>query len=271
MDLTMSPGPLGRLVGDAFEQGRAAVPSRFHTDVLLGLLGWAGSETATATAEYRTGRAEVVPGAREAEVLVVASGPGAVIEVDLHHPTVTILDRPSLADPTTCEVSFDAAAVGSTRSVDTVDALARAAVVLAADAVGAAGAAFEAALAHVRERSQHGAPLAALQVVRHRAADMAIDLRLATDAVLDAAGAADGGEGRDDVLLAAAHAKAAVARCQRVTAAAHQLAGGQGILAAAPYHRWHRRVMAAEVLLGDGRHHRAAIGRAAIAGRSRFA
>lgn len=270
MDLTPSTGPLGRLVEAARAEGRAAGPWGFHSDVLLDLLGRPGEERATASAEHREGRVAVVPGARAADVLVVPDGPDAVAEVDLHHASVTVVERPSLVDPTTCHVEFGRDAVLAIRPVDVPDALARAAIVLAADAVGAAEAALEAALAHVRTREQFGAPLGTLPVVQHRAVDMAIDVRLATDAVLDAAGVADRGEPPDELQLVAAHAKAGVVRCQRVTAAAHQLAGGQGILAAAPFHRWHRRVIAAELLLGDTRHHRAVVGRAAIAGRNRF-
>ena len=60
--------------------------------------------------------------------------------------------------------------------------------------------------------------------------------------------------------LAASYCKAAVIeRCRRVTASAHQLAGGQGILADTPFHRWFRRVKTAEPVLGTNRHHRARI------------
>jgi alkylation response protein AidB-like acyl-CoA dehydrogenase len=146
-------------------------------------------------------------------------------------------------------------------------ARARAAVVLAADALGAAEAALEAAVAHVSTREQHGRPLGELQVVRHRCADMAIQVRLAADAVLDAAGIADRDEPEEVVRLAAAHAKAAVPRCISVTAAAHQLSGGQGLLADAPFHRWYRRAKAAEPVLGSTRSRRAEIARSALAAR----
>lgn len=272
MDLSPTPsGRLGRLVGSAMANGRDAGPWQFHTEVLLDLLGWDGCSRATATGEHDDGRALVVPGARSADVLLLGVGPATAAEVDLHHAAVEIVARPSLVDASTCEVRFGPDAVRRTWSLDVTTAHARAAVVMAADAVGAATAALDAALGHVREREQYGAPLATLQAVQHRSADMAIDVRLATDAVLDAAGAFDRDEPAEDLLVVTAHAKLGVERSARVTASAHQLAGGGGVLESSPFHRWHRRTVAAGVLLGDARHHRAVVGRAALAGHTRFA
>lgn len=272
MDLSPTPsGRVGRWVDAASANGREAGPWTFHTEVLLDLLGWDGCSRATATGEHDDGRALVVPGARSNDVLLVGVGPATVAEVDLHHAAVEVIARPTLVDASTGEVRFGPDAVRRTWSLDVERAHATAAIVMAADAAGAAGAALDAALAHVREREQYGAPLATLQAVQHRAADMAIDVRLATDAVLDAAGVIDRDEPDELVLLVAAHAKLGVARSQRVTASAHQLAGGQGVLESSSFHRWHRRTIAAGVLLGDQRHHRHVVGRAALAGRTRFA
>jgi alkylation response protein AidB-like acyl-CoA dehydrogenase len=271
MDLSpAASGRVGRWVEVATANGRDAGPWQLHTEVLLDLLGWDGCSRATATGEHDDGRAIVVPGARKNDVLLLGIGPERVAEVDLHHAAVEVIARPSLVDPSTCEVRFGPDAVRRTWGLDVGHAHATAAVVMAADAAGAAQAALDAALDHVRAREQYNAPLATLQAVQHRAADMAIDVRLATDAVLDAAGVIDRGEPDELVLLAAAHAKLGVARSQRVTASAHQLAGGQGILESSPFHRWHRRTAAAGVLLGDQRHHRAVVGRAALAGHTRF-
>ncbi len=271
MDLSPTPsGATGRQVSAAMQLGRDAGPWRFHTDVLLDLLGWDGCSRATATAEHDDDVALVVPDARSVDVLLLGVDPETVAEVDLHHAAVEVVARPSLVDDSTCEVRFTPDAVRRTWRADVTGAHARAAVVMAADAAGAAAAAAEAAVAHVQEREQFGAPLATLQAVQHRAADMAVDVRLAADAVLDAAGVIDRGAPADEVGLVVPHAKLGVERSARVTASAHQLAGGQGILASAPYHRWYRRTLAAAVLLGDVRHHRAVVARAALAGQRRF-
>jgi len=113
---------------------------------------------------------------------------------------------------------------------------------------------LDATVAHVTGRHQFGAPLGALQVVQHRCADMLIDVTIALDVVTDAAAQVDAGLSADDVALLAATVQAtAVERCRRVTAAAHQLAGGQGILADAPFHRWYRRSKVAESEFGNTR------------------
>ena len=104
-----------------------------------------------------------------------------------------------------------------------------------------------------------------LQVVQHRCAEMLIDVTLASDAVFDAAATIDRGADDCQVVVAAAYAQAtAIERCRRVTAAAHQLAGGHGIHADAPFHRWYRRAKAAEPELGDVRSHRETIATALL-------
>jgi alkylation response protein AidB-like acyl-CoA dehydrogenase len=269
-------GPLTDLAVVARELGRAAVPSTFHTEVLARLLGWRSPGLAAVALDVPpasgeagdgalTGVADFVPHAAEAASLLVPVAPGRVAEVDLKGPGVAITPQRTIADDARCRVELSQAPVVREWASDVEGAVARAAVVLAADAVGAAEAALDAAVAHVRERRQWGAPLGTLQAVQHRGADMLIDVTLAADAVLDAAGIADRGAPEREVRLAASHAKAtAVERCRRVTASAHQLAGGQGILADRPFHRWFRRVKAAEPALGDLRHHRAVVAAALL-------
>jgi alkylation response protein AidB-like acyl-CoA dehydrogenase len=302
-------GPLTDLVVVARELGRAAVPSTFHTDVLAHLLGWRGSgltavaldltagpdletsgPTGAATAAAATpptgagslageggppglavvsGVCDFVAHGAVAEKVLVVVGEDRVVEVDVRGDGVEVQAQVTIGGDDRGRVTLDRAPVVAGWTCDVAGARARAAVVLAADAVGAAEGALDAAVAHVKERRQWGAPLGTLQAVQHRAADMLIDVTLAADAVLDAAGIADragnteGTEG--EVRLAAAYAKAtAIERCRRVTAAAHQLAGGQGILADRPFHRWYRRVKAAEPELGDARRHRSTIAAALL-------
>ena len=265
-------GPITDLVIVARELGRAARPSTFHTDVLARLLGWQGPGlAAVGVAPACTGNVRLGPQgcdgvlgfvahAAMARVVIVRTGPGEIAEVSVQGSGVTIRPQATIGDDDRGEVTLDAAPALTTRTCDVTGALARAAIVLAGDAVGAADAALTAAVAHVRRREQFGAPLATLQVVQHRCADMLIDVTLAWDAVLDGASVADRGEPESAVRRAASSAKAtAVERCRRVTAAAHQLAGGQGIYADRPFHRWYRRVKAAEPVLGDARHHRAVV------------
>jgi alkylation response protein AidB-like acyl-CoA dehydrogenase len=125
-------------------------------------------------------------------------------------------------------------------------------VVLAAEMVGAAAAALSHATHWATTRVQFNAPIGSFQAVQHRLADAYIDVVTAQDSVYDAAGLIDRGEG---ARLAAAAAKAYCAdACRRVTAAAHQMCGGEGIYADQPLHWWHRRVAALVPVLGSVRY-----------------
>ncbi len=108
-----------------------------------------------------------------------------------------------------------------------------------------------------RHRVQFGGPIGSQQAVQHRLADASIDVVTARDAVYDAASTIDRG---DDARAAAAGAKAYCAgACRRVTAAAHQVCGGEGIYADQRLHLWHRRVGALVPVLGTVRSLRATV------------
>ena len=231
------------LVAEARAVGRAAAPSTFHSTALAGLLGWTGDGLAAVVLDPT-----FVRDAQLADVLLVpvTGGVGEVAPAD------AVIEPLVALDGTWARVSIPSTPA-MTLACEVEEAVARATILLCADALGAAEAAMEAAVAHVTARVQHGRPLASLQVVQHTCADMRIRVTVAESAVLAAAEA-------DDVELAASWCKAAVIeRCRRVTAAAHQLAGGQGILAEAPFHRWFRRVKVAEPVLGTNRAHRARV------------
>ena len=101
------------------------------------------------------------------------------------------------------------------------------------------------------------APIGSLQAVQHRLADAYIDVVTAQDSVYDAAGVIDRG---DEARLVAAAAKAYCNdACRRVTAAAHQVCGGEGIYADQPLHLWHRRIAALVPVLGTVRSLRALV------------
>jgi alkylation response protein AidB-like acyl-CoA dehydrogenase len=108
-------------------------------------------------------------------------------------------------------------------------------------------------------RVQFNAPIGSFQAVQHRLADAYVDVVTAQDSVYDAAGIIDRGE-EDRVAAAAAAAKAYCSEaCRRVTSAAHQVCGGEGIYADQPLHLWHRRVAALVPVLGSVRFLRAAV------------
>jgi alkylation response protein AidB-like acyl-CoA dehydrogenase len=137
-------------------------------------------------------------------------------------------------------------------------------VVLAAEMVGAAAAALSHATDWATTRVQFNAPIGSLQAVQHRLADAYIDVVTAQDSVYDAAGVIDRGE-ESRVVAAATKAYCGEA-CRRVTAAAHQVCGGEGIYADQPVHRWHRRVAALVPVLGSVRYLQAVVAASILPG-----
>ena len=261
-DVPVVSGSLTDAVLTARELGRAAASTAFHSYVLADLVGWRGVGTVAVSVDATEGCADLVAHADTADTFLISVGQD---RIGVFPPASLRLVRQPAIDGPRWRVLFRPDDAAQILDCDIAGATARAAVVLAADAVGAGEAALDAAVTHVRSREQFGGPLGALQVVQHRCADMLLDVSVARDAVFDAAGAADRGEPEESVRMAAALAKAtAVERCRRVTASAHQLAGGRGIDASAPYHLWYRRVKAAEPALGSARAHRELIAAALL-------
>jgi 3-oxocholest-4-en-26-oyl-CoA dehydrogenase beta subunit len=167
---------------------------------------------------------------------------------------------PTVGGGRTTHVSFSQVEVDATHVVGQVGramqwlpgALDVGRVVVAAEMVGAAAAALSHASRWATTRVQFNAPVGSLQAVQHRLADAFIDVVTAQDSVYDAAGMIDRGE---EARLTAAEAKAYCSdACRRVTAAAHQVCGGEGIYADQPLHLWHRRVAALVPVLGSVRY-----------------
>lgn len=253
------------LVEEAIAAGRAAVPTRLHTDRLAEWLGApAGRRAAVGLDVTATPAALVVdfvPDVADAEVLVVRTGVDTVAAVP--PDGAQCVAQPGLWDDGRHRVvvpTGDGWGPTDEWRCDIEAAVARATILRVADAAGAASAALDAAVAHVSTREQFGAPLGTLQAVQHRLADMAIDVTIALGAVHDAAEELDAGADGDALTICAAYTKViAVERCRRVTAGAHQLAGGQGILEEAPFHRWFRRAKVAEASFGTVHEHRAVL------------
>ena len=111
---------------------------------------------------------------------------------------------------------------------------------IAAQALGMARAAYEAALAYAKEREAFGVKIIEHQAVAFRLADMATGLAAARGLILDAAGRRDAGE---PCLKEAAMAKLfASEMAERVASDAIQIHGGYGYLADFPVERIYRDV-----------------------------
>src|ERR1700688_2704193 len=122
---------------------------------------------------------------------------------------------------------------------------------IAAQALGMARAAYEAALAYAKERETFGQKLFAHQAVAFRLADMATQLAAARGLILDAAQRRDDGE---SCLQQAAMAKLfASEMAERVCSDAIQIQGGYGYLSDFPVERIYRDVRVCH-LRGHQRH-----------------
>jgi alkylation response protein AidB-like acyl-CoA dehydrogenase len=119
---------------------------------------------------------------------------------------------------------------------------------IAAQSVGMARAAFEAALAYAKQRESFGQPIFAHQAVNFRLADMATQVEAARQLVLHAARLRDAGA---PCLKEAAMAKLyASEMAERVCSAAIQVFGGYGYVSDFPVERIYRDVRICQIYEG---------------------
>jgi len=130
---------------------------------------------------------------------------------------------------------------------------------IAAQAVGMARAAFEAALAYARERTSFGKPIAEHQALNFRLADMATQIEAARALVLTAAALRDAGA---PCLKEASMAKLfASEMAERVSSDAIQVHGGYGYVTDFPVERIWRDVRVCQIYEGTSDIQRLVIGR----------
>ena len=206
-----------------------------------------------------SGRTEpAVYGAR-ADVLVAPAGDG-LVAVDLSG----VARSPEPAMDQTRELAWidldDAPSVTVGGAEEAAAHLDRGAVFHSAEMLGAAEAVMGLAVEYAKVREQFGRPIGSFQAVKHRCADMLVDVEGMRSAVYHAAwamGAADDPAGRATAAETAAVAKiwcsdAAV----RVAESALQVHGGIGFTWEADVHLYLKRVQLDQVAFGDARHHR---------------
>ena len=178
---------------------------------------------------------------------VAASNPGLEVTERLDtlapHPLGTVALRE-------CRVPADAligeAGRGLRVALGTLDVF-RATV--GAAALGFARRALDEALAHTRERRAFGGPLADLQLVQARLADMAVEIDASALLVYRAAWTGDAGAGR--VTREAAMAKLhATESAQRVIDDAMQLLGAKGVAGSGTLSQLYREIRALRIYEG---------------------
>ncbi len=205
----------------------------------------------------------VLDGATADLILVLARAPGSSGEDGLSLFTVRG-DAPGLTrtplqalDPTRklarlafagvpAELIGDAGAAAApiTRTID------QAAACLASEMVGGAERLRQTALEFANMRMQFGRPIASFQSMKHKQADMLLEVELAKSAAYVAAqGCA---ENADDMPALASLAKAAASEAYLQTAIhTIQIQGGVGFTWDNDTHLWFKRAKSSEVFLGD--------------------
>ncbi|MBS0241253.1 MAG: acyl-CoA/acyl-ACP dehydrogenase [Proteobacteria bacterium] len=135
------------------------------------------------------------------------------------------------------------------------DTLNIAAICLANEMVGGAERLRESAVEFAGLRYQFGRPIASFQSLKHKAADMLLDVELAKSAAYYAAAAVD--ENDPEVPALASLAKAAASDAYMQTAIhTVQIHGGIGFTWDNDTHLWFKRAKSSEVFLGTAAYHR---------------
>ncbi|HYT98687.1 MAG TPA: acyl-CoA dehydrogenase family protein [Casimicrobiaceae bacterium] len=130
---------------------------------------------------------------------------------------------------------------------------------IAAQAVGMARAAFDAALAYARERKSFGKPIVEHQAITFKLADMAVEVEAARQLIWHAAALRDAGE---PCLKEASMAKLFASEiAEHVCSAALQIHGGYGYVTDFPVERIYRDVRVCQIYEGTSEIQRLVIGR----------
>ncbi|MEV7734567.1 acyl-CoA dehydrogenase family protein [Streptomyces sp. NPDC088921] len=134
--------------------------------------------------------------------------------------------------------------------------LATAAVLLAAEQVGGAAAALDAAVEYAKIREQYGRAIGSFQGIKHKCADMLMEIESARSAAYGGLWALDAGD-ETEIAMAAALAQAFCSEAfTKVAADNIQVHGGIGFTWEHPAHLYFKRAKSSEVLLGTPSYHR---------------
>ena len=134
--------------------------------------------------------------------------------------------------------------------------LERAAIGLAAEQVGGAEFAMEMAVEYAKDRKQFGRPIGSFQAIKHKCADMLLEVESAKSAAYYGAWCA--AEGNDELAAMASLAKSYCSEAYFHAASENiQIHGGIGFTWEHPAHLYFKRAKSSELLFGDPTHHRA--------------
>lgn len=143
----------------------------------------------------------------------------------------------------------ESAAVKLRQSLD------RATIALASEMVGGARALLDSAVGYAKLRMQFGRPIGSFQAIKHKCAEMLLEVELASSAARYAAAAIDDNDSEVPALASLAKAMAGDAYMHAAIECI-QIHGGIGFTWDEDTHLWFKRAKSSQVLLGDASHHR---------------
>jgi alkylation response protein AidB-like acyl-CoA dehydrogenase len=231
--------------------------------------------TATAQESGITGTVTTAADVAGADLLLVPARTPAGIELHAVRPgpAVVVSPVPSL-DMTrpVADVTFDSAPSTRIRSGDVTAAvnhgLRAGAIAIASEQVGVARSCLDATIDHVKQRVQFGRAIGSFQAVKHRLADLWVEVDQAEAAARYAAAVHDTGDGSEDQLNDhEINVAAAVAQSYCATVAVYaaeecvQLHGGIGMTWEHPAHLYLKRAKADQLALGTPYQYRRVLAR----------
>ena len=175
---------------------------------------------------------------------------------------IEITPLQTIASDRQCEVEFRHVEVGADALLGDRDrawplikqTLDHATVAKCAEMVGIAQVAFDMAVDYAKNRVQFGRPIGSFQAIKHKCADMIIDVDGSRFITFRAAWClAEGMEAAKEVSMAKAWTSEG---CRRVCAQAHQIHGGIGFTKEYDLQLFFRRAKQGEVFYGDADVHR---------------
>ena len=215
-----------------------------------------------------SGTKAFVPDAHVADTIIVAAridGDVALFVVDAAAPGVTVTQQPTM-DTTRrlCEVCLESVKVSADAVMagwpELERALQKTTSLLSAECVGGAQKILDISVEYAKVRMQFGRPIGSFQAVKHRCADMLVDVEMARSAMYYAAWASS--EDDPELPLASSVAKAYCGSAYtRVAANGIQVHGGIGFTWEHDMHLYFKRAKVNELLFGDSTYHRDLVAR----------
>jgi acyl-CoA dehydrogenase len=236
------------LAGAVLGEGDPATAALFLPGIASGALtaGFAFAGDITVTDGRISGVAEHILDGAEAGLFLVRVGDAlhAVRAADAAVTAVGTLDQ-TRSQATVAFRSAPALATGA--DPQRAEELMR--VLLAAESVAAAEHCLEVTIAHLKSRKQFGRPIGKFQALKHRCADLAVEVSAARATAQAAVTAATSAPGRLPVLAPLAK-RYCVDVYYHVTAEMIQLHGGIGFTWEHEAHRYFKRAKTSQLLLG---------------------